>query len=252
VPWGFLLPDTHRVRRGLLLFLTWLTGTAVATTFAWGAVSVVRHNVTDRRVAPLSARAVNEALDTTPDTAPPEETSTTLGPDSGPATPTTVGAPAVATVNGGRPVTTSTTRPRSKTATGGTTSGGTPTGTGGTQTGTGGTSTQPGGGTTVGGGTSASPTTTTTAKPVNRRTFVITNHGQDIGTAEIICNGSVASHGSVFSAQGWSYRVDQNGPDEVIIRFQSNDGQHESKIRGVNKASCDANGQPKATIEESR
>jgi hypothetical protein len=215
----------------------------VATALAWGAVSVVRRNVTERRVAPLSARAVSEALVTSLD----EETTTTSGPDS---TTTTIGvgsADTTATIlnggthatvttrgsSGGRPA--PTTRP---------TAGGTPSGNGGgtTPTSSGGTTggqTPPGGGTNPGGSSQPTPTTVPEPEFTGERVVDDGNRNQ----VDVRCQGQTVSYGWITPSSGWSYQVLENGPVNLIVKFKRSNPSSESRL----EASCDAAGHPTFT-----
>jgi len=225
------------VRRGLFLLLTWLAGTVVAIGLAWGAVSVVRHNVTERRVAPLSARAVSEALDSSaPDTSTTvvvdETTTTTLGPD--PVTTVTT------TSSGGRTTTTrkgssgSSSTPTTRPTTGGTTGTGT--------NNSGGTSTNPTGGGTNAGGSSSSPTTTTST-PGSQYTGERVVDDGNRNQVDVRCQGQTVSYGWITPASGWSYQVLQNGPADLIVKFTRESPHTESRL----EASCDAAGHPTFT-----
>jgi len=198
---------------------------------------VVRHNVTERRVAPLSARAVSEALNSGE-----PETSTTLAVDE---TTTTVPVPDITastvanTQSGGRTTTTrkgstGSVTPTTRSTTGLTGSGATNTGgTNSTNPPTGGSNTN---------GSSSSPTTTTTTPQAQFTGERVVDDGNR-NQVDVRCQGQTVSYGWITPSSGWSYQVLQNGPADLIVKFTRESPSSESRL----EASCDSAGHPTFT-----
>jgi len=198
------------MRRGLFLLTTWLVGSLAATALAWAAVGVVRANVTDRRLAPLSAQAVTEALDTTPDSDGATSTTGTVA--------ETTTTSTSANKRGGSVTTTTRAgtsgKPGSRQIAGGSAGG-----------------TVGGSGSPTDGGSGGSSTTPTTS--VVRHPFSVTRaDGTIVGSGSFSCDGNNVTNRTASPAQGWNgpHTYSQSTDQTWVFEVDSNSGGKKTKV----------------------
>ena len=76
--------------------------------------------------------------------------------------------------------------------------------------------------------TPSRPTTSTTPASTTTNQFLVHSAG---GTVKVFCTGDTVEFASAWAASGYEYEVRAEGPDEVRVKFESLDDDHEIDVR---------------------
>ena len=179
----------------------WLAGTLVAVFIGAAAVGNVRNEVTDSPTALGASNTVITIQDQEPEPSSPTSTAGEAivplvdSPDESPTTTTTLPEEPV------EPVVTTSTVPDDVTSTASTT---------------------------TKSGHDDEPTTTTTAPSTTTTTTTIASYTktydvEEAGTVTIRVSGESVTFAGAYPLEGWTFKLKDKGPEEVEVRFSSND-----------------------------